>query len=200
MASCAAVLISPGAAKSGKPCARLMALCRMASRVISRITDSVKPAVRRLRNRSVSMRACAGASDGPVWRMVLAPFGPVADDVGEVGLVENPVDGIVHLPPRAGEWSLAATSGSARTGRPRAFHVAQHFSDRDRLRRARQHVSSVDAASGFDEAALLQRGQNQLQKFLRNFAAPGDLADLHRAARAVHGEVEDGLQRVFTLD
>ena len=42
IASCAAFLISAGAAKSGKPCARLMALCCIACRVISRITDSVK--------------------------------------------------------------------------------------------------------------------------------------------------------------
>src|SRR5256714_500464 len=35
-------LISSGAAKSGKPCERLTAPCLMASRVISRMTDSVK--------------------------------------------------------------------------------------------------------------------------------------------------------------
>src|ERR1700676_5817932 len=42
MASCAARLISAGAEKSGKPCARLTASYCMACRVISRITDSVK--------------------------------------------------------------------------------------------------------------------------------------------------------------
>src|SRR6185369_900555 len=52
MASLAAALISSGALKSGNPCARLTALCSMASRLISRITDSVKFAVRSLRNRS----------------------------------------------------------------------------------------------------------------------------------------------------
>src|SRR6187551_2778963 len=41
-ASMAACLISAGAAKSGKPWARLMAPWRLASRVISRITDSPK--------------------------------------------------------------------------------------------------------------------------------------------------------------
>src|SRR4030088_1666777 len=42
MASCAARLISAGAEKSGKPCARLTASYCIACRVISRITDSVK--------------------------------------------------------------------------------------------------------------------------------------------------------------
>ena len=37
----AASLISSGAGKSGKPCDRLIAPCATASRVISRITDSV---------------------------------------------------------------------------------------------------------------------------------------------------------------
>src|ERR1035437_10311356 len=42
MASCAARLISAGAEKSGKPCARFTASYCIACRVISRITDSVK--------------------------------------------------------------------------------------------------------------------------------------------------------------
>src|SRR4026207_1291325 len=37
----ATCLISPGAAKSGNPCERFTAPCFIASRVISRITDSV---------------------------------------------------------------------------------------------------------------------------------------------------------------
>src|ERR1700720_103155 len=41
MAWRAASLTSAGAAKSGKPCERFTALCFIASRVISRITDSV---------------------------------------------------------------------------------------------------------------------------------------------------------------
>src|SRR5580698_9505027 len=41
MAFCAACLISAGAGKSGKPCERLTAPCLRASRVISRMTDSV---------------------------------------------------------------------------------------------------------------------------------------------------------------
>src|SRR6202035_3558457 len=41
MACRAASLTSMGAGKSGKPCERLTALCFSASRVISRMTDSV---------------------------------------------------------------------------------------------------------------------------------------------------------------
>src|SRR6476646_3656717 len=44
MASAAAFLRISGAAKSGYPWERLIALCSMARRVISRITDSVKSA------------------------------------------------------------------------------------------------------------------------------------------------------------
>ena len=46
MARQAASLSSPGAGKSGKPCARLIAPCRLATRVMSRMTDSVKVWVR----------------------------------------------------------------------------------------------------------------------------------------------------------
>src|SRR6476619_5677496 len=42
MACMATRLMSSGAAKSGKPCERFTAPCFNASRVISRITDSVK--------------------------------------------------------------------------------------------------------------------------------------------------------------
>jgi len=42
MACLARSLMSAGAAKSGKPCERLIAQCFKASRVISRMTDSVK--------------------------------------------------------------------------------------------------------------------------------------------------------------
>src|SRR5690554_2748529 len=47
IASQAASLMTSGAGKSGKPWARLMAPASLATRVISRITDSVKPCVRR---------------------------------------------------------------------------------------------------------------------------------------------------------
>src|SRR5882724_12011137 len=59
MASLAAALMFSGALKSGNPCARFTALCSIASRLISRMTDSVKLEVRSLRNRSrESMTIC----------------------------------------------------------------------------------------------------------------------------------------------
>src|SRR3977135_3644785 len=56
MASCAARLISAGAEKSGKPCARLTASYCIACRVISRITDSVKCS-------TLSERKCLGRAE-----------------------------------------------------------------------------------------------------------------------------------------
>ena len=47
MAACAAAFSSAGAAKSGNPCDRLIAPWRWASRVISRMTDSVNRAALR---------------------------------------------------------------------------------------------------------------------------------------------------------
>src|SRR6266568_2105536 len=47
IARIAASLRTPGQGKLGKPCERLMAPCSLASRVMPRITDSVKPCVRR---------------------------------------------------------------------------------------------------------------------------------------------------------
>jgi hypothetical protein len=47
IAAQAASFIGSGIGKSGKPCARLIAPCCWATRVISRMTDSVKVAVRR---------------------------------------------------------------------------------------------------------------------------------------------------------
>src|SRR5690348_14636078 len=62
MACCAAALISAGAEKSGKPCDRFTAPCFSASRVISRMTDSVN------RSAFVESRAfCFGWCDVAVW-------------------------------------------------------------------------------------------------------------------------------------
>src|SRR6266566_6960341 len=47
IARAAASFRTSGQGKLGKPCERLMAPCSLASRVIPRITDSVKPCVRR---------------------------------------------------------------------------------------------------------------------------------------------------------
>src|SRR5713101_4592135 len=61
MASWAARLISAGAGKSGKPCERLMALYWSASRVISRMTDSVNwPALAEILTVAASARCGLG--------------------------------------------------------------------------------------------------------------------------------------------
>src|ERR1700722_16092684 len=73
MASCAARLISAGAGKSGKPCERFTALCRSASRVISRITDSVK---RSAFEESFGLVAVARSRDGGV---ILCSVEPAVD-------------------------------------------------------------------------------------------------------------------------
>src|ERR1700741_1786822 len=59
IASCAARLISAGAAKSGNPCERFTALYCRARRVISRITDSVNCAALVERRSLVAMARSA---------------------------------------------------------------------------------------------------------------------------------------------
>src|ERR1700719_993839 len=66
IASCAARLISAGAAKSGKPCERLTAPYRSARRVISRITDSVNCSALAER-RSLAARARSALTGFILW-------------------------------------------------------------------------------------------------------------------------------------
>ncbi len=65
----------------------------------------------------------------------------------------------------------------ARTFFLAAFDEAQHFADADRFRPARQQIAAFGAAARFDEAALLQAGEDQFQKFLGDFLAAGDVGD-----------------------
>src|SRR5688500_11396073 len=62
MASQAACFTTAGAGKSGKPWARFTAWCAAASRVISRMTDSVNGRVRSARKRQ---RVSAGCTRAP---------------------------------------------------------------------------------------------------------------------------------------
>src|SRR5215472_15090342 len=91
MASCAARLISAGAAKSGKPWERFTALYFSASRVISRITDSVNCAALEDKRSLVAMA-----------RSVLAGF------ILRLRSVKSVINGCVagddlHVFPRFGE-------------------------------------------------------------------------------------------------
>src|SRR5450759_4626265 len=93
MASRAAALRFSAAAKSGKPCAMFTALCSMARRLISRMTDSVKQAVRSLRNRSrESMTIC---------REYSSLLGSVKSAV-HVGIADHDLDIIPRLSERDG--------------------------------------------------------------------------------------------------
>ena len=60
-------------------------------------------------------------------------------------------------------------------------------------------IAAFGAAAGFDEASLLESGENQLQKFLGDFLAACDIGDLDRLARGLQREVEDRQQSVFTF-
>src|SRR3954452_4281734 len=64
IAAFAASLSSGGQAKSGKPCERLMPLCCRHSRVISRMTDSVKVSALALMRASIAAGVRAGAACG----------------------------------------------------------------------------------------------------------------------------------------
>src|SRR5215813_9457197 len=65
MAWRAASLISAGAGKSGKPCDRLTALCFMARRVISRMTDSVNcSALAEIMRRAICVMLVSGVDIG----------------------------------------------------------------------------------------------------------------------------------------
>src|ERR1051325_1847602 len=112
MARAAACFKTSGAAKFGNPCARLMAACSLASRVMPRITDSVNPWVRRAvcmeRNlqRSRPRRDCRGLDlpcEALLWTLLEIREGE------EVG----------HAPIRDGEAEsedAAAAIGPARRG------------------------------------------------------------------------------------
>ena len=80
------------------------------------------------------------------------------------------------------------------------FDEGQHLAHGDLVGRARQPITALGAAPRFDESALFQAGQNQLQKFLRDLLAPRDVGDLHRLALRLRRQIEDRLQGVLALD
>src|SRR6266536_601311 len=74
MARTAAAFTSSGASKSGKPWARLTAPCSSASRVISRMTDSVNRSVRRAPTNLLETASLRVSFVGP-WRSLEACHG-----------------------------------------------------------------------------------------------------------------------------
>ena len=79
------------------------------------------------------------------------------------------------------------------------FDEAQHFAHGDGSGRPRQQVAAFGAAARFHKPALLQAGQDQLQELLRDLLPPRDIGDLHRLARRLRRQIEDGLQSVFAF-
>ena len=63
-----------------------------------------------------------------------------------------------------------------------------------------EQVSALGAAARFDKSALLQTGQNQLQKLLRNLLPAGDFGDLHGLRAGVGRQIENGLKGILALD
>src|SRR5215204_421875 len=88
MAAAAARLRSSGAGKSGKPCERLTAPCLSASRVISRMTDSVKrPAFCETRRRLLTSGVAMGV---PSFENVAAMLSQ-SPDAGQTAVRRRPL-------------------------------------------------------------------------------------------------------------
>ena len=79
---------------------------------------------------------------------------------------------------RSGETDVA---GDAR-GLLAAFDEAKDFAHGDCVGGLGQAIAAFGAAAGFDEASLLEPGEDQFQKLLRDFLAARDVGDLHRIA------------------
>src|SRR5947199_291405 len=126
MARAAASFSASGAGKFGNPCARLIAPCSLASRVMPRITDSVKPCVRRAvcmagggatsgaASRSCSAACCSSPRRScRSWRRSERPpryadhLSADADAAGVEGLDRHLV-AFAHLSHYAGRGQLAA--------------------------------------------------------------------------------------------
>ncbi len=62
---------------------------------------------------------------------------------------------------------------------PSPLDKTKYVAYRDRIRAFRQKVAALGAAAGFDESALLQTGQNEFKKLLRNLLPPRDVGDFN---------------------
>ena len=118
----------------------------------------------------------------------------------KVVVVDHARDGLVHAAPDFGKRVGSLLPAVIAALDFDAFDEAQHFADGDRVRRARQQISAFGAAARFDEAALLQAGQDQFQKLLGDLLPSRDVGDFHWLAGRLQREVEDGVQRVLAFD
>src|SRR5438445_13788745 len=105
---------------------------------------------------------------------------------------------MIHSPPQVVEGRLLFPfeAGSAVLA---AFKKAMNFPTGDLGGRARQQISAFGASPRLDESTLLQAGQDQLQKLLRDLLSPGDIGDLDGLTGRLSAEIKDRLQGVLTL-
>src|SRR5579883_2453465 len=157
-----------------------------------RRTSGVRPRLYELSSKTAN-------SNLPVQHEPVLSLGPARHELGKSRAVDNGGDRAVDIVPHGGKGRVGFPPlAGAALHRP--FHVTENVPHRDRLRRTSQQVSAFGAATRFDEPALLEAGQDQFQKLLRNALPPCNFRDLDRLARRLRREIEDGLQGVFAFD
>ena len=126
-------------------------------------------------------------------------FGPVTDQLSEIRAIENGIHGLVGALPKIAQRRI----GLPPQARPlflAAFDETQNVSDADGFGPAGKKIAALRAAPRFDETALLEAGEDQLEEFLGNLLTPGDIGDSYRVATGLGSEIEDGMEGIFTLD
>src|SRR5712671_3998217 len=137
-------------------------------------------------------------SNLPIGYELVMFFGPGPQEIGEGCPVYDARNGIVDLSPQLLESGIGSALGA---GFPilSAFEKTVHLADRDGAGGPREHVSAFRASPRFHKTALLEAGQDQFQKLLRDVLPAGDFGDLDRLAGWLGGKIEDRLQGIFTL-
>src|ERR1017187_8935627 len=156
-----------------------------------RRTSGVEPMLKELSSKTLN-------SDLPGQNVLILFLRPAALQIGEGGSVHDLRHGVVHLLPQTGERRLRFAAGT-RSALVRPLHETSHLAHRDGIGGPRQQVAALGAAPRFHKATLLQPGENQLQKFLRNSLAAGDVGNTHRLAGAVRRPIENRLPGAFSF-
>ena len=119
---------------------------------------------------------------------------PVAHEVGKGGRIEDIRNHGIDPSPKLGEGTVGVTSVTMAflavfVGT--ALQKAEDFANGEGVGWTGQEVASVSPTAGFDKAGLFEAGEDQLQKFLGNGLAAGDLGNLDGLAGGLTSEVED---------
>src|ERR1035437_1432289 len=138
--------------------------------------------------------------DLPIVDVLILFLLPRAEQVGEGGLVDHPADGALHLLPHRREGRRLAFAAVPALALLRALYVAQYLADGERFGGPGEQIAAFGAAARFHEATLFEAGQNQFQKLLWNLLALRDIGNANRFTGPPGGQIEDGLERVFTFD